>query len=126
MIATSTTVFIVDDDDFVRDALKTLLKSAGFNVEVFGSAQKFLDSGHYHGGLLILDVRMPEMDGLALQKKLAASGVTLPIIFITAHEDSKARTKAMAAGAAAFLLKPIEDSVLFGCIDRVLNRKGKE
>lgn len=126
MAATSTTFFIVDDDDFVRDALKTLLKSAGFKVEVFGSAQEFLDSGHYNGGLLILDVRMPGMDGLALQKKLVALGATLPIIFITAHEDIQARTKAMAAGAAAFLQKPLEDYVLLGCIDRVLNQGGKE
>ena len=126
MLATSTTFFIVDDDDFVRDALKTLLKSAGFKVEVFGSAQAFLDSGHYNGGLLILDVRMPGMDGLALQKKLVALGATLPIIFITAHEDIQARTKAMAAGAAAFLQKPLEDSILFGCIDRILNQGGKE
>ncbi len=123
MLNTRTTIFIVDDDDFVRDALKTLLKSAGFNVEVFQSAQAFLDSGHHHRrGLLVLDVRMPGMDGLELQRQLADSGAAIPIIFMTAHEDKQARAKAMAAGATAFLQKPFEDHTLLDAIDCVLGK----
>lgn len=121
MVETSTTVFVIDDDDFVRDALKTLIKSAGFKVEVFESAQAFLNSGHYQRrGLLVLDVRMPGMDGVELQRQLAESGVVMPIIFMTAHEDIQVRAKAMAAGAVAFLQKPFEDHTLFDAIHRVL------
>ncbi len=121
MVDTSNTVFVVDDDNFVCDALRTLLKSAGFKVEVFESAQAFLDSGHYQRrGVLVLDVRMPGMDGLKLQRQLSDSGVAIPIIFITAHEDIQVRVTAMAAGAVAFLQKPFEDQTLLDAIHRVL------
>ena len=120
MVDTSSTIFLVDDDDFVRDAVRTLLKSAGFNVKVFESAQAFLNSGHHQrGGLLILDVRLPGMTGLELQKHLADSGIAMPIIFITAHEDNQICSKAMAAGAFAFLQKPFEDQTLLDAIERV-------
>ena len=119
MVDTNSTIFVVDDDDFVRDALRTLLKSAGFNVKVFESAQVFLNSGHHkRGGLLVLDVRLPGMNGLELQRYLADSGIAMPIIFITAHEDNQIREKAMAAGAVAFLQKPFEDHTLFDAIER--------
>jgi FixJ family two-component response regulator len=120
VVETSAPVFVIDDDDFVRDALKTLIKSAGFKVEVFESAEAFLNSGNYRRrGVLVLDVRMAGMDGLELQGQLADSGVAIPIIFITAHEDIKARAKAMAAGAVAFLQKPFEDHTLLDAIHRV-------
>ena len=120
MVDTNSTIFVVDDDDFVRDAVRTLLKSAGFNVKVFESAQAFLNSGHHQrSGLLILDVRLPGMTGLELQKHLANSGISMPIIFITAHGDNQICPKAMAAGAVAFLHKPFEDKTLLDAIERV-------
>jgi FixJ family two-component response regulator len=115
------TIFVVDDDAFVRDAVRVLLKSTGFEVEVFESAEGFLNSGHHQRkGLLVLDVRMPGMNGLELQRHLADSGVAMPIVFISAHEDNQARSKAMAAGAVAFLQKPFEDHSLLDAINRVI------
>ena len=117
MVNTGTTIFVVDDDDFVRDASRALLKSAGFKVEVFESAKAFLNSDyHQKEGLLVLDVRMPGMSGLELQRQLAESGVAIPIVFITAHEDNQAHAKAMSAGAIAFLQKPFEDRTLLDAI----------
>jgi FixJ family two-component response regulator len=114
-------MFIVDDDDLVRDALRTLLKSAGFKVLAFKSAQAFLNSGHHQRkGLLVLDVRMPGMNGLELQRHLADTGIPIPIIFISAHEDARARTKAMEKGAVAFLQKPLDERILFDAIERAL------
>lgn len=121
MVDTGTTIFVVDDDDLVRDALRALLNSAGFKVEVFESAQAFLNSDNQQGeGLLVLDVRMPGMNGLELQRHLADSGVDTPIIFISAHEDARARTKAMEKGAVAFLQKPLDASILFDAIEHAL------
>ena len=117
MVDTRSTIYVVDDDDFVRDALRTLLKSAGYKVEVFKSAQAFWNWEHHQGeGVLLLDVRMPGMNGLELQRLLADSGVAMPIIFISAHEDIRVREKAMAAGAVAFLQKPFDDQELFDAI----------
>ena len=122
MVATNSTIFIVDDDDLVRDALRKLLKSAGFKVLVFESAQGFLNSGHQQReGLLILDVRMPGMNGLDLQRHLADTGAAMPIIFISAHEDVRARTRAMKKGAVAFLQKPLDASILFDTIENALS-----
>jgi len=122
LVDTASTIFVVDDDDCVRDALRSLLKSAGYKVEVFESAQAFLNWEHHRGeGVLVLDVRMPGINGLELQRRLAESGVAMPIIFISAHEDTRAREKAMAAGAAAFLQKPFEDHALLDAINSVLD-----
>lgn len=119
MVDTGTTIFVVDDDDLVRDALRALLKSAGFNAQVFESAQAFLDSDHQQReALLVLDVRMPGMNGLELQRHLADSGADMPIIFISAHEDARAHKKAMEAGALAFLQKPLDARILFDAIER--------
>ena len=119
MVDTNSTIFVVDDDDFVRDAVRTLLKSAGFNVKVFESAQAFLNSDHQQReGLLVLDVRMPGMNGLELQRHLADSRADMPIIFISAHEDVRAHKKAMEAGALAFLQKPLDARILFDAIER--------
>ena len=121
------TIFVVDDDEPVLKALKRLIRSAGFNVETFSSAQEFLkwDCGE-KPGLLVLDVRMPEMSGFELQKRLASSGSKMPIIFITAHEDMKARKLAMEAGAVAFLQKPFEDQALLDAIYTGLEKKPSE
>ena len=121
MVATNSTIFIVDDDDLVRDALRKLLKSAGFKVLVFESAQAFLNSGHHQReGLLILDVRMPGMNGLELQRHLADTGAAMPIVFISAHDDVRARTMAIEEGAVAFLQKPLDASILFDTIENAL------
>ncbi len=111
------TVFIVDDDDSVRRSLNRLIKFAGFKAMTFGSAQEFIESGQYlSSGILILDMCMPKMSGLELQKRLVDSGSDMPIIFITAHEDIQARQKALEAGAVDFFLKPFEDQALLDTI----------
>ena len=111
------TIGVVDDEPSVCKALSRLIKSAGFNVKKYGSAQAFLDDDDTEGpDLLVLDVRMPGMNGLDLQNHLVASGHTIPIVFITAYEDGMAKTKAMAAGAVAFFLKPFDEKDLLEAI----------
>jgi CheY-like chemotaxis protein len=102
------TVFVVDDDDAVRDSLRLLLKSAGIPCEVYASAQDFL-SGYDAGqpGCLVLDVRMPGMSGLEMQHELNLRGATLPVIFITGHGDIPMAVEAMQHGAFDFLQKPV-------------------
>ena len=127
MIKTGATIFVVDDDEFVRDSLKTLIKAAGFGVEAFGSAEEFLANiGHKSSGLLVLDVRMPGMSGLELQKRLASAGWIIPIIFITAHEDKQAYNAAIGAGAVAFLRKPFDDQELFDAIHLAFEQRTEE
>jgi two-component system, LuxR family, response regulator FixJ len=117
-------IFVVDDDRSVRTALSRLLKACGFEVKTFGSAEAFLDSGPVrHAGVLILDVRMTGMSGLELQRRLNEMGSDMPVIFITAHDDIQARTKAMEAGAVAFLQKPFEEERLLDAIQRVFERR---
>jgi FixJ family two-component response regulator len=111
-------VYVVDDDLSSRSALGRLLKSAGFQVKLFASAQEFLDSDPVEPeALMILDVRMPGLNGLELQKRLMDSGKTLPIIFLTAFEDPQARRAALQCGAVAFLQKPVDEKVLFEAIE---------
>jgi FixJ family two-component response regulator len=111
----------VDDDDSARSGLRRLLRSAGFRVTAFASAQDYLGYVSVEKpAVLILDVRMPGMSGLDLQKWLRKNGVALPIIFLTAFEDPQARKEAMAAGASAFLHKPVDEEVLFAAIKRAL------
>ena len=108
------TIGVVDDDPSVCKALSRLIKSAGFNVKTYGSAQAFLDDDDTEGpDLLVLDVRMPGINGLDLQHHLVASGRAIPIVFITAHENGMAKTMAMAAGAVAFFQKPFDEKDLF-------------
>ena len=115
-------VFIVDDDASVRRALKRLIKVSGYKARTFGTAREFIDSGHSQDpGVLILDIRMPEMSGLELQKYLIDSGSDMPIIFITAHDDVQARRMALEAGAIEFLRKPIEDQMLLDAVQQALS-----
>lgn len=112
------TIWIVDDDSSVRKAVKRLVQSAGFSSRTFASGQEFLNSGVTgKDGILVLDIRMPGLNGLETQKQLCASGAGIPIIFITAHEDPHTRTIAMAAGAVAFILKPFDDQSLLDAIN---------
>lgn len=121
------TIFVVDDDESVRRALERLMKSVGLKVETFASAREFINTGcARRTGILVLDVRMPEMTGLELQKQLAASGAETPVIFISAHEDSQAVEMALAAGAKAFLYKPFDDDDLLAAIDRALDQTAND
>ena len=116
------TIFIVDDDGSFRRSLRRLISVAGFRTMAFGSAQEFLDSRNYlSNGVLILDVRMPEMGGLDLQKRLADLGADIPIIFMSAHIDTYARQKALEAGAFDFIMKPFEEQTLVTSIKKALS-----
>lgn len=116
------TVFIVDDDPSVRKGLRRLIKSAGLAVETFASAQEFLQGGHTNApGCLVLDVRMPGLSGPQLQEELNEGGSTLPIIFITAHENSVLREEVMKAGARFFLMKPLHDQRFLDAVHTALS-----
>lgn len=119
-------VFVVDDDDAVRDSLRLLLKSAGIPCEVYASAQEFL-SGYdpAQPGCLVLDVRMPGMSGLEMQHELNLRGATLPVIFITGHGDIPMAVEAMQQGAHDFVQKPFRDDDLIERIQRALARDAK-
>jgi FixJ family two-component response regulator len=121
-------VFLVDDDDSVLRALGRLIKSAGYEVQTFVSARGFLDSGDFQKGpaCLVLDVRMPGLNGLDLQRELQAANATLPIIFITGHGDIPTTVRAMKAGAVDFLPKPLKDAVLLGAIEQALARAARD
>jgi len=115
------TVFLVDDDSGSRNSMRFLLESEGLSVEPFDSARTFLevyDPGR--PGCLVLDVRMPEMDGLELQKRLQYLGQHLPIIFVTGHGDVPMCARAMKAGAVDFLEKPVDDETLLALVRKGL------
>lgn len=119
------TIFVVDDDAAVRDALKLLLRSVGQAVETFGSGQEFLDAyGENRAGCLVLDIRMPGMSGLELQQKLNERHSILPIIFITGHGDVPMAVEAMQAGAVDFIQKPFRDQDLIDRINQALEKDG--
>jgi FixJ family two-component response regulator len=116
-------VFVVDDDESICRSLRRLIKSVGYNVRTFISAKDFLNQGCQNvPGCLVLDVRMPEMSGLELQKRLVNSGSKMPIIFISAHEDVSTREQGLRAGAIAFLKKPFEDQALIEKVNTALSR----
>jgi len=117
------TVFVIDDDDLVRAAIQGLLKSVGLRAETFGTTQQFLASRRPDGpSCLVLDVRLPEVNGLDFQRQLADSGVRIPIIFITGHGDIPMSVKAMKSGAVEFLTKPFLDEDLLNAIHQALDR----
>ncbi|MFP5383235.1 MAG: response regulator transcription factor [Gammaproteobacteria bacterium] len=111
------TVFVVDDDDAVRDSLAMLLRSVGLPVETFDSGIAFMDRFRPDlAGCLVLDIRMPKMSGLEVQQKLHELGATLPVIFITGHGDIPMAVQAIKEGAADFIQKPFRDQDL---LDRI-------
>lgn len=117
-------VHIVDDDDAVRDSLALLLESAGATVHQYGSAEDLLGSlADLRSGCIVTDVRMPEIDGIQLMKRLAAAQVTLPVIVMTGHADVALAVTAMKAGAADFLEKPFDDQVLLDAIGAAIHRR---
>jgi FixJ family two-component response regulator len=110
-------ISIVDDDESVRDALWGFLRSVGFAVNVFPSAEEFLNSEQPgKADCLILDVRMPGMSGIELQRQLVSSHCKIPVIFITAYEDEGMRAQALFSGAGAFLIKPFGEEALLNAI----------
>ena len=114
-------IYVVDDDASVRDSTELMLKSVGFNVKTFGSAQDFLKANLQEDlGCLVLDVRMPEMSGLDLQEKLVSAKTPLPVIFITGHGTVPMSVRAMKAGAVDFLQKPFEEQDLLDAINRAI------
>jgi FixJ family two-component response regulator len=117
------TVFVVDDDASVREALSALLRSAGWNAQVFGSAQEFLARPPPDlPGCLVLDVRLPGLSGLDLQSRMAEIDLDIPIVFITAHGDVPTSVRAMKAGAVEFLMKPFLDQDLLDAIGKAVER----
>ena len=116
-------IFIVDDDAKFCRSLARLVKSIGYDVELFSSAKDFLEREPFEGpGCLLLDVRMPELTGPDLQAELNQRDMFIPIIFLTAHADTPTGVKAMKDGAVDFLLKPVEEQALFEAIDNALDK----
>ncbi len=119
----SPTVFVVDDDPSVRASIQGLLKSADLRSESFGTAEEFLRNRRPEGpSCLVLDVSLPGVNGLDLQRDLADAGVRIPIIFITGHGDIPMSVKAMKSGAVEFLTKPFQDQDLLDAIHQALER----
>lgn len=122
------TVFVVDDDAALRESMALLLEQAGFRVRTFPTAKEFLDTcGAGEPGCLVLDLRLPGMSGLELQRTLTRSGYTLPIIFLSAFGDVPVTVRAIQGGAVDFLEKPVPTGVLIGRIRQSLeeDRRGR-
>src|SRR5690349_22946578 len=119
------TVFIIDDDRGVRQAIHDLVESVGLRAESFATGEEFLGRGRGHTGrpsCLVLDVRLPQMSGLDFQRRLAETGMQIPIIFITAHGDIPMSVRALKSGAVEFLTKPFRDQDLLDAIQQALER----
>jgi RNA polymerase sigma factor (sigma-70 family) len=124
---TESIVYIVDDDDAMRDSLKWLLESRGLKVELYPSGDAFLrDFSRDLCGCLVLDVRMPGMSGLELQHELRRRGMVMPIIFLTGHGDVPMASRAFRSGALDFIEKPFRDDALLERIDDALERDAAE
>jgi len=114
-------VSIVDDDDSVRAAMSSLVRSLGYEACLFASAEAFLASPHLNAtSCLIADIQMPGMSGLELQNELHARQRDIPIIFITAFAEERIRKRAEAAGALGFFSKPVDSRIIIGCLDTAL------
>ena len=114
-------VSIVDDDDSVRAAMSSLVRSLGYEACLFASAEAFLASPHLNDtSCLIADIQMPGMSGLELQSELHARQRCIPIIFITAFAEERIRKRAEAAGALGFFSKPVDSRIIIGCLDMAL------
>jgi FixJ family two-component response regulator len=117
-------VSIVDDDESVRAAMGSLVRSLGYEACVFASGEAFLASPRLHDtSCLVLDVQMPGMTGLELQDNLSVRGHSIPIIFITAFPEERIRRRAEAAGAIGFFTKPVDGGTIINCIDLALQRR---
>jgi FixJ family two-component response regulator len=118
-----TTIAIVDDDPSVRKGLERLIRSVGWKTETFGSAQAFLASARTEAPTcIVLDLQLPGLSGLELQKQMTEAGVETPIVFLTGHGDIPASVKAMKAGAIEFLTKPVDEQDLLNAIQEAIER----
>ena len=123
MTEAETIVFVVDDDVSMREALESLIRSAGFKVATFASAQDFLARRRADApSCLVLDVRLPGLSGLELQKRIVEANREIPIVFITGHGDVPTSMRAMKAGAVKFLTKPFSDLDLLDSIQQALRQ----
>ena len=123
-VAASARISVIDDDESIRDSTRTLLRSAGYLVATFPSAERFLESSApEETDCAIVDLWMPGIDGLELQRRLAASHPAIPVIFLTAHDDSRNRRSAMDAGAIDFLSKPFDTNALVTAVKTALTRR---
>jgi FixJ family two-component response regulator len=117
------TVFVIDDDASVRKSLSRLLRSAGYTTETFSSGEEFLGRDHFNGtGCLLLDVQMPGLSGMDLQKELNKADYHMPIVFITGHGDIPMSVEAMKKGAVDFLTKPFNDEELLQAIEKAIQK----
>jgi two-component system response regulator FixJ len=121
-MANEPSVFVVDDDEAIRDSLRALMEAEGLAVETFASGREFLDAQTGGSGCLLLDVQMPDMDGLELLGALAARGAAPPVIMITGHADVPLAVKAMQAGAMDFIEKPFTDTAILDGVHQALDR----
>jgi FixJ family two-component response regulator len=123
MFRSAATVFVIDDDEEVRASIQGLIKSAGIQSESFGTAEEFLRNKEPDGpSCLVLDVSLPGVSGLELQRKLADAGARIPIVFITGHGDIPMTVKAIKSGAVEFLTKPFLDQDLLNAIQQAFDR----
>jgi len=112
-------VAIVDDDELFRRSIERLVRSAGFTVEAFGSAEDFLERGDMdRTACAILDMKLPGMSGLDLQQRLIAKPTPIPVVFVSAHDEAMMQASALRAGAVAFLKKPFDNSTLLDVLSR--------
>ncbi len=120
-MSASPLISIVDDDDFFRNSLDNLIRSVGFRVQGFPSAESFLNSDQVHDtACLVLDVRMPGMSGLELQRQIVTANWRIPIIFVTSYADGDEKVQALEAGAVDYLYKPFREEDLINAIDAAL------
>ena len=116
-------IAIVEDDDSVREATTGLMRSVGFSVKSFSSAENFLNaSSAYHTDCLVADVNMPGMSGLDLHRRLVEEGKAIPTILITAYPDDRVRARAISAGVLCYLAKPFDGDDLLRCVRSALDR----
>jgi len=121
--AAGPTVFIIDDDRSMRQAIQDLVESVGLRAEAFATGREFISRQHTGGpSCLVLDVRLPQMSGLDFQRQLTEAGIQIPIIFITAHGDVPMSVRALKSGAVEFLTKPFRDQDLLDAIQQALQR----
>ena len=120
-------ISIVDDNESVREATKSLVRSLGYAASTFASAEEYLQSASVQEtSCLITDLQMPGMNGVELQHRLLADGYRTPVIFVTAFPIEKLRTRALEAGAFGFLSKPFDAEHLIECLDKALQKQGAE
>ena len=124
-MAKTAMISIIDDDEFMLDAVRNLVRSLGYSAAVFSSAEDYLRSDRLqNSACVITDLQMPGMSGADLQDRLISDGLRTPMIFMTAYFDEKARKRALNSGAFGFLSKPFDDECLIRCIDEALRATG--